>query len=175
MRQQLAIAIAILSLTALTAQAVKIKLPTKYVLRTWTVHTLTGITSNEESKEKVWNSDLELYKLNADGKSYLVFRCLGRPQDSTDVSETSEAKVDWEKKEELEQALKDCRSRMTKIRSNKTAESTKLFESEDVVLLYTTSATSSRKLLTLYVDNYIYLLRSTAEINKLRRALQSVR
>lgn len=101
---------AVLCLLAVSAQAGKINLPTRYVHKTFSVHGVSGTKINEKSQDVVVPSPLEITKATVNGKDFLRFRT---PRKSpSDTSEESEVQMDYGKKQELLDALSTLPARL---------------------------------------------------------------
>lgn len=88
----------------LSANAETLRLPCRYTRTTYTVHTLTGITSNERTRAKTVPANIELSKRAAGDKMLLVFTPKRRGG-GHDVSSSSSSTMDYGKVPDLITAL----------------------------------------------------------------------
>ena len=81
-----AIAVALFLSCCVSAETLRIRC--KYTFSTWTVATLTGLTFNEEERDKIVPAPLDITKTKDGAGAGVEFRSRPRPEDSNDVSNT---------------------------------------------------------------------------------------
>lgn len=161
-----ALSIALLiSLIGATVYAGKINLPARYVRTTYDVHTLTGLTSNEKSKDISVPSPLEITKGNDGEKDVLIFRALRK--DADDESNEYEANIAYTNKATLVAALSSLQIKSQQ-HDLKPADGTDVLFEEGAITLSCVRIMKPKKMFfELVVDQRIYVLNDNSDIRKI--------
>lgn len=110
-------------------QAETLRWPMRIVTTSYTLHRMTGLTSNEKSKERASNMVIDASKTTRDGETYLYFLRKTKLTDET-ASDTSSASILHSKTPELSDALTKAGKEMNRPSSIDDSEET-LFEDPD--------------------------------------------
>jgi hypothetical protein len=150
-----------------------IRLPARYVETTYTVHMLTGTTSDEKTKDKLVDSPLDITKHTEDGKS--IIRLTAKAGQGKDRSDESQGSVPFEKKDEVLALLKSLPQRISKATMKPTDSSEKILEADGVTMTFVTEAKGRKAFLDLAVGDRTYVLRNTADIEKLSKVIAALK
>jgi hypothetical protein len=174
LRTSLAVAITFVTTEAL---AVKISLPTRYVLSTSVVSSHTGVSTSIGESYKVIPSPIEITKRTEDGKTTIQFIALPRTAglQGIDHSEVSVANLAPERKADLLAVLKSLPERMRKANSSPLDGSETIFETEGMNIDFVTEAKWKKGYTELTIGSKTFVLNDTGDIRKLVKALEEFR
>lgn len=158
---------------AVPALCETIRLPARYVETTYTVHMLTGTTSDEKTKEKLVRSPLEVTKHTDDGES--IIRLTAKAGEGTDRSGESQGSISFEKKDEVVALLKSLPQRISKAKMKPADGSEKIFEADDVQMTFVTEAKYRKAYVDLVVGDRTYVLSNQADIEKLMKVIVALK
>jgi hypothetical protein len=166
------VTVSVLSLFAMSALAGKINLQTRYVETSYTVHTLTGLTSDEKSRDVVRRSELEVTKVTKDGVEYLSFKSLNK-SGSSDTDE-QEASIDIAKKQALVDALNMLKEKI-RLQDRKAEDVTEsLFKDGDLELTSIRVMKPKKVTFELTVGTCIYIINDESDQRKILGLLAGI-
>jgi hypothetical protein len=155
----------LISLIGATAYAGKINLPARYVRTTYDVHLMTGLTSNEKSKDINVPSPLEITKGNDGEKDVLIFRALRK--DADDESNEYETNIAYTNKATLITALSSLQKKSQQHDFKPEDGTDVLFEEEDLKLSCIRIMKPKKIYFEFVVDQRIYVLNDNSDIRKI--------
>jgi hypothetical protein len=172
MRAMIAVIVGSVAL-AVPAWSETIRLPARYVETTYTVHMLTGTTSDENTKEKLVDSPLEVTKHTDDGES--IIRLTAKAGQGKDRSDESQGSIPFVNKDEVVALLKSLPQRISKAKMKPADGSEKIFEGDDVQMTFVTEAKHRKAYVDMVVGDRTYVLRNQADIEKLMKIIVALK
>lgn len=106
--------IILLASSALTAFSETARWPMRIVETSYTVHLLTGTTTNERSKEKNSVVAVDISKASKDGKDFIAFKRRVTKKMVEAESETGSCSLPFEKRQDLIDALSKAKLEMSR-------------------------------------------------------------
>ena len=163
---------ALVSLIGASSFAAKINLPARYVRTTYDVHLMTGLTSNEKSKDINVPSPLDITKGNDGEKDVLIFRALRK--DADDGSNEYEANIAYTSKATLVSALSSLQQKSQQ-HDFKPEDGTDILFEEGAIKLSCVRIKKPKKMFFEFVvDQRIYVLNDNNDIRKIVSALNQL-
>jgi len=152
--------IAVTLLVCSTAVSERLRLPVRFTQTEYTVHTLTGLTSDERKRQKVLPSPIELKVLIDEDGKFVCFTML--PRDNEDESGVRRALLPYDKKDEmisaLESAEKAGREAVREAVNKRTGIEETLFSAGDVSLVLLTGKSARTWVVEMILDKTICVL-----------------
>lgn len=118
----------LIAMTTGVCVAETIRLPAQYTLTTTTYSTLTGITVDEKSKDKLKTVPIDIKKVLENGTASLVFE--KKPSGSIDKTEVVSGRIPYEDKGELVTALLTARKKVERASMKKVDITDDIYKSD---------------------------------------------
>lgn len=158
---------------ALAASAETLRLPCKYVETSYTVHRLTGLTSDEKSKDKVLPRPLEVLKIKDGAGDGVQFTAKNRG--GIDKSEDESVTVSPDEAKEIVEALGKFAEMTRAASSARQNASTELVNiDDDLAVTFVTTNSGRKSVIEFAVGDSVFVL-GKLECEKLAAAIKKAK